>query len=134
MSIDLTPLNNLKKSSSTGKKEPHRTPGEQLLTEETARNMPKTETSLDRLTGENKGIAKLQREADRKLSEKEQAIAVYREYQQNIKLSEQLQTEILKGSEQGENIKILFLKAVKAISLMTGNNYFYSQLQKYTDE
>ncbi len=131
MSIDLTPLNNLKKSDSIGKKEPNRTPGEQSLTGKTAKDTPKTESSLNGLTGENKGIAKLQREADRNLSEKEQALAVYKEYQQNIKLSEQLQTEILKGAEQKEDIKILFLKAIKAISLMTGNNYFYSQLEKH---
>ena len=59
----------------------------------------------------------------------ERLAGVYKEYQQNIKTSSQLQTEILKGARAGEDIYSLFLKAVKAISLMTSNTLFYSQIE-----
>lgn len=75
------------------------------------------------------GIRTLQREADRKKQDIDHSLQVYKEYQQNIKTSSQLQTEILKGARAGENIYILFLKAVKAISLMTSNQLFYNQLE-----
>lgn len=62
-------------------------------------------------------------------TEQSRCKAVYREYQQNIKTSELIQADILKGARAGEDIYSLFLKAVKAISLVTDNNLFYSQLE-----
>lgn len=56
--------------------------------------------------------------------------AVYREYQKNIKSSEQLRTDILKGAQAGEPATALLLKAVECISLMTGDKPFYSQIEK----
>lgn len=47
-------------------------------------------------------------------------------------LEGQLQTEILKGVKAGESVYNLFLKAVKAISLMTSNSLFYSQIEADT--
>ena len=84
---------------------------------------------LEALTEGLEGINKLQREADRKKQDIDRSLAICREYQQNIKTSSQLQTEILKGVRAGEDIYSLFLKAVKAISLMTSNTVFYSQLE-----
>lgn len=55
------------------------------------------------------------------------ARAVYSEHQENIKKSGMLRTDILKGLQQGENVYILLLKAMKCISLMTGDNLFYTQ-------
>lgn len=55
---------------------------------------------------------------------------IYKEYQKNIRTSEQLQIEILKGAKEGEPLPELFLKAVKAISLMTSNTVFYNQLER----
>lgn len=46
--------------------------------------------------------------------------------------SSQLQTDILKGVKAGESIYSLFLKAAKAISLMTSNSVFYSQIEADT--
>ena len=76
----------------------------------------------------NTDFTRLQREADRNKRFNELAKEAYKEYQKNIKLSETLQCEILKGVKSGENILPLFLKAVKAISLMTSNKLFYTEI------
>ena len=47
---------------------------------------------------------------------------VYKQYQQNVRLTETLQEEILQGSRRGEDPCSLLLKAAKAISLMIGDN------------
>ena len=54
---------------------------------------------------------------------------MYKKYQNNIKLSERLTTEILKGLAEGESITSLFLKAVKAIGLMTNDNVILAQTE-----
>ena len=54
---------------------------------------------------------------------------IYKAYQDNIKASGRLQTEILKGIKQGADGYSLFLKAVKAISLMTSDIMLYSQIE-----
>lgn len=71
-------------------------------------------------------------QAKREAAEKQRTLDIFREYQENIKRSGQLQTEILKGVKAGENVYNLFLKAVKAISLMTSNSLFYSQIEADT--
>ena len=76
------------------------------------------------------GIAVLQRKAEAILTEKEQALAVYREYQENHKRAGELQREIADGTTQGADIYSLFLKAVEAISLMTSDKMFYTQTEK----
>lgn len=122
MELDFTRLNSLafiapKKPSETLKGEgEYKTPIE-------------VKKPLETLTEGLEGINKLQREADRKKQDIDRSLAICREYQQNIKTSSQLQTEILKGARAGEDIYSLFLKAVKAISLMTSNTVFYSQLE-----
>lgn len=75
------------------------------------------------------GIRKLQRQADDRKKDIDRSLAIYNEYQQNRKTSSQLQTEILKGAKTGENVYSLFLKACKAISLMTADSVFYNQLE-----
>lgn len=62
----------------------------------------------------------------------QRSLEVYRAYQENIKASSQLQTEILKGIKAGEDVYSLFLKAAKAISLMTSNKLFYTQIEADT--
>lgn len=66
--------------------------------------------------------------------EQEQAAAgrasdVYRAYQAAILQTEQLQTEILRGLQEGENIAALLLKAMKALSLLTSNSALYQQTE-----
>lgn len=119
MELDFTELEKLS----------HRKPQDGLLEGGQGRSTPKQENPAEGLTGAAEGMGKLQREADRRKAEKERSLEVYRAYQSNIKAAGQLQAEILKGAKSGESIYTLFLKAAKAISLMTSNNLFYSQLQ-----
>lgn len=132
MELDFTKLNSLafaKFTEPQPEKQPLKTPTETLLDTEKYKTPLKTENAVQRLTEGLQGIPILQRQADANKAEKERALAVYREYQQNIKTSSQLQTEILKGAKAGENVYSLFLKACKAIALMTSNSVFYSQLE-----
>ena len=55
----------------------------------------------------------------------EQARAVYRAYQENILKAGTLQSEILKGIQQGESTAVLLLKALEVISCMTGETVTY---------
>lgn len=129
MELDLTRLNSLAFMDFTGKKEAPKKPSETLKGEGEYKTPIEVKKPLEALTEGLEGINKLQREADRKKQDIDRSLAICREYQQNIKTSSQLQTEILKGVRAGEDIYSLFLKAVKAISLMTSNTVFYSQLE-----
>lgn len=129
MELDLTRLNSLAFMDFAGKKEAPKKPSETLKGEGEYKTLTEPKKPLETLTEGLEGIHKLQREADRKKQDIDRSLAICREYQQNIKTSSQLQTEILKGARAGEDIYSLFLKAVKAISLMTSNTVFYSQLE-----
>ncbi len=111
------------------KKLSHRSPQDELLEGGQGRNTPEREMPAEGLIRATEGIGKLQREADRRKEETERNLEVYRTYQSNIKAAGQLRAEILKGAKNGESIYTLFLKAAKAISLMTSDSLFYSQLQ-----
>ena len=69
-------------------------------------------------------------QATREQEDHRRSLEVYRTYQENIKTSSTLQTQILKGLKAGEDVYSLFLKAAKAISLMTSNSVFYSQTEE----
>ena len=56
---------------------------------------------------------------------RQQALEVYAHYQDNIRQTEQLSTEILKGLQSGEPLAKMFLKAVRALSLCTNNKLEY---------
>ena len=60
----------------------------------------------------------------------QQAADVYAEHQKAIKQSAQLKSEILKGLQNGENLAALLLKAVQAISCVTGDTVFYDQTKE----
>ena len=51
------------------------------------------------------------------------------QYQENIRRSGTLQSDILKGLAEGEDIHSLFLKAVEAVALMTNNNQLLQQAE-----
>lgn len=77
----------------------------------------------------------LEREQAKRLFEREKddhrkSLEVYQTYQENTKISELLRAEILKGTKAGKDIYGLFLKAVEAISLMTHDSHFYSQIKE----
>lgn len=132
MELDLTRLNSLaftdfkrgqeKKQAPESPTEPRKASGEY-------KTIADDKKPLETLVEGLEGIHKLQRQADAKKMDIDRSLAICKEYQQNIKTSSQLQTEILKGAKAGESVYSLLLKACKAISLMTSNSVFYSQLE-----
>lgn len=80
--------------------------------------------------GPLRGSQKAQRGEIQKTALKCPNFDIYYEYQENIRKSGQLQTEILKGAKAGEDIYTLFLKAVRAIGAMTDNPAFPKQIEE----
>jgi uncharacterized membrane protein YccC len=95
------------------------------------KTLTETQKPAERLTEglEGQQAKKLYLDTQREREDRQRSLEVYRTYQENIKTSSQLQTEILKGLKAGEDVYSLFLKAAKAISLMTANSLFYSQIE-----
>ena len=58
---------------------------------------------------------------------KKEYLELYRRFNENIRLSNSIPTEILKGLQKGETITALFLQAMKCISLMTNNTLTYTE-------
>lgn len=75
-----------------------------------------------------KPAAKLVAKAAQKKEEREIADKYRREIIENIKTSERLRIELLKGVRTGKPIEGLFLKAIECISLMTSEKGFYTQI------
>lgn len=129
MDIDLSKLNNLAFVAIDENKQAPEKP----IEPQTANNEYKTHAeNKNPLESKIEGlqcIHKLQRQADAKKHKIDRSLTICKEYQQNMNTSSQLQTEILKGAKAGEDIYNLFLKAVKAISIMTSNKLFYDQLE-----
>lgn len=78
------------------------------------------------------GAGRLQRQADINRAEREQCAQILREYQENMKSAGMLTTEIIKGVQTGADVYDLFLKAVKALSLVTGNSALSDFVKEYT--
>lgn len=118
----------------TAEKQPSKTPSEPLLEAGEYKTITEAKKPAERLTD---GLEREQAKTliiDHRRAEEDhrRSLEVYRTYQANIKASSQLQTDILKGVKAGESIYSLFLKAAKAISLMTSNSVFYSQIEADT--
>lgn len=94
-------------------------------------DLTEAETPAEGLVEGERGIQvnTLIQQAQREREDHQRSLAVYQKYQANTKTSEQLQTSILKGLRAGEAVETLFLQAAEAISLMTGNSAFYSQVE-----
>ena len=119
LALDFSGLNNI------SQKQPRNSPTEDFLPEGTLPT--KTEKSPQEAPETPKtATIKLQREKELN----NRAAAVYKEYQNNIKRSGQIQAEIVKGIQAGEAPETLLLKAVKAIALMTNDNVLYSQVER----
>lgn len=116
MAFDFSALNELAKTS-------HQKPPEAEISEEDILLYNEPSKGRESLT---EGERKLQREIDNKNSDIWDRIRVYKTYQENIKRSSQLQTEIMKGLKNGESTEVLFLKAMEAISCMTDNRALYT--------
>lgn len=129
MELNLDRLNKLAFAGFKGEapeNRPATMPAEPLLGQGEYKTLTSEETPAEGLTG---GLGALQLKADQRKAEIDRSIEVYRYYQENIRKSEQLQSEILKGARAGEDIYSLFLKAVEAISCMTSNPLFLSQIE-----
>ena len=62
----------------------------------------------------------MERQQAQTKADQARAFDVYKQYQQNIMLTGQLDTEIIKGLQAGEPLPSLFLKAMKAFYLCKG--------------
>jgi len=124
MELDFTGLDSL------AKKQPATTPQERVLGHGEYKNTSEQENTGNGLKTALNGTQELQRRADNQKDAIARATEVYKRYQDNIKATEILQTEILKGVAAGEDIYQLFLKAVKALSLTVSNDLFYKQIEQ----
>ena len=71
----------------------------------------------------------------RRIEELEEARKVYKEYQSNIKMTEELRVDILKTTNQDPRItKDLVMKAIKIVSLLCHEPTFYDQVEKRVTE
>lgn len=117
-----------------GEKQAPESPTEPLLRAVEYKTITEPQKPAERLTEglEGQQAKKLYLDTQREREDRQRSLEVYRTYQENIKTSSHLQTEILKGLKAGEDVYSLFLKAAKAISLMTSNSLFYSQIEADT--
>ena len=74
--------------------------------------------------------AALARQQGQERENRERAAAVYKMHQDNVKKTGEIQSEILKGLQAGEDLTALFLKAVKGLSLATGNDLLFRQAEE----
>lgn len=103
MELNLDRLNGLR-FADFQEKQPSTTPTEPLLEGEEYKTSAEQEHALKR---QIEGLGALQRKADQNKAEIERNLEVYRTYQENIKRSGQLQTDILKGVQAGEDIQLI---------------------------
>lgn len=130
MKLNFDKLNNLTATApaeETEKKRAYTSPGKPLL-----ESKPYTDTKADK-----KGVQSHTDNYNTPAPKQPQKTAenalnrdAYSVYQRNIRASSQLQTEITKGLEAGEDIYLLFLKATRAIANMTGNEAYYTQTKQ----
>ena len=125
MELDFTGLDSLAK-----KKTPATAPQERVLGQGEYKNTSEQENPGNGFKTALDGTQELQRRADNQRDTIARAAEVYRRYQDNIKATDTLQTEILKGVAAGEDIYQLFLKAVKALSLTVDNDLLYRQVER----
>ena len=64
---------------------------------------------------------------DRNKKTREMALKAHKAYQHNIKTSEALRAEILKGLTSGESHTVILEKAIRCIGLMTNDDAFAKQ-------
>lgn len=133
MELDFSKLDKIGKkeiNKSIDKKNTPQTPEEGTKTENMGRDIKTNINALNERIGAFNGLASLQKEADKQKAVIDGARAVYREYQENIKKSAKEQIEILKGLKEGNNIYILFLKAIEIIGTLTNNGVILEQAQE----
>lgn len=91
-------------------------------------------TNQQKTTSKGSDMARESLELQRKKARYNDMLEVYKEYQANKKLANQIQTDIRKGIQEGESMDELFLKAIKVIGLMTGERHYYEMIRKQLQE
>lgn len=109
-------------------KQAHIPAADARLIESEGNNTPESQNAVEGQLNAPAGMGALQRQADQAKRDKENTLAIYQRYQQATNQSAALRTEILRGVKAGESIYSLFLKAVKAVSLMSNERLFYDQI------
>ena len=56
-------------------------------------------------------------------------LSVYQAYLKNVRLSEEIQSDIIRGAKAGEDPFSLLLKALRAICLMTNSDVLYKDVE-----
>ncbi len=126
LNLDFSGLNNIAlQVAKKDFKEPFKVGGVEKPIEEDISQKQADFSPQGELVGD-KALARL----DRAKEDHQHTLEMYKDYQNNIRQAGQLQTELTKGARAGEPAYTLLLKAIKAISLMTGNKAFYSQIYK----
>lgn len=107
-------------------------PVEPLLEQRPIEDKGKLKTALKGFTEAHKGneqAAELTRLYTAEQADHKRSLAMYSEYQNNIREAGQLRSELLKGTRAAEDSLSLLVKACKAIFLMTGDRLFYEQIE-----
>lgn len=73
--------------------------------------------------------AKLQQQSDFKRANLEDSAKILKEYQENKRVSNQLTTDLIKGTQQGKDIYGMFLKAIDVISKLTNDAELLKQVE-----
>lgn len=63
--------------------------------------------------------------ADKEMTE----LDIYQTYMRNVRLTEEIQSDIIRGAKAGEDPFALLLMALKAIGLMTGTDILYKDVE-----
>jgi len=109
-----------------GENPPATSPAERLSEGSQGKDTTGAKKPAERLVEANTA---LQRKAETQRANIDRSLEICKEYQANIRKTETLQAEILKGAGAGADIYQLFLKAVEAIALMTSNQPFLRQIE-----
>lgn len=128
MELDFTGLNG------AGKKQAPELAQNQFFEQGEYRNTSGQENPAGGQETRQNGNQLLQQESDKRKKSLDTAAEVYRRYQENIKATELLQAEILKGIRAQEDIYSLFLKAAKALSFTLDCPLFYEQIKRELPE
>ena len=82
------------------------------------------------LTEEELHIELLQREIEAKRRERADYVGVLRTYQENTKKAERITQGIRRGVKKGVGVELLLLKACEALSMLTGDERFYKDVER----
>jgi hypothetical protein len=75
----------------------------------------------------------LQSATDKNAQGREQSKRILKEYSANMEKAGQLRQEIARGTRDGEDLRILFLKAVECISKMTGDSAYNNSVKEHLE-